>query len=56
MGLFDRKEAAVESVILGALVGLLPGAIIDRALAEVGLPRHTAKIFGAILLAIVSSR
>ena len=43
----------MEGKLLQALVGFLVGAVVDAALTDLGMPKHTAKVVGAIAGALL---
>lgn len=44
----------MEDKIAGAIIGFVIGALADLVLVELGVPKHTAKVAGSIIGALVT--
>jgi hypothetical protein len=49
-----RGRREMEKKILGAIIGLVIGAVADAVLAELGFPKHVAKVAGSMIGTLAS--
>lgn len=54
VGLIEEEGGDMEDKIAGAIIGFVIGALADLVLVELGVPKHTAKVAGSIIGALVT--
>ena len=50
----EGEEVNMEDKIAGAIIGFVIGALADLVLVQLGVPKHTAKVAGSIVGALVA--